>query len=353
LDLEPRTLVIGTRGSRLALWQAEHVAALLCAASAGVEVRLERIRTTGDRIADVPLAQVGGKALFVKEIEEALLAGRVDLAVHSLKDLPTDLPAGLLLAAVPLRDDPSDVLIARDGRGLHALPRGARVGTSSLRRQAQLLHHRPDLVVVNLRGNLDTRIRKLTSEGLDAIVVAAAGVRRLHLTHLVTEVLPPEILLPAIGQGALGIEICEPRATSHEPRAGSHEPSGDGRGETASHEPRAISHDSSVGRGPWSVAELVAPLDHRETHAAVRAERALLRRLGGGCQVPIAAQAVVEAGDVRLRGLVASLDGATVVRGEARGDAAGPEAVGVALAEDLLARGGRTILDALQPERCS
>ena len=338
MDLEPRTLVIGTRGSRLALWQAEHVAALLCAASAGVEVRLERIRTTGDRIADVPLAQVGGKALFVKEIEEALLAGRVDLAVHSLKDLPTDLPAGLLLAAVPLRDDPSDVLIARDGRGLHALPRGARVGTSSLRRQAQLLHHRPDLAVVNLRGDLDTRIRKLTSEGLDAIVVAAAGVRRLHLTHLVTEVLPPEILLPAIGQGALGIEIrgMKPGVRSQESEV---------RGQrTAQREPGAGEEGS--GRDE-AIAGIVKALDHRETHLAVRAERGMLARLQGGCQVPIAAQALVEGETIRLVGLVASLDGRLVVRAEGHGAAAEPERVGLAVAEQLLARGGRQILDAI------
>ena len=238
--------MIGTRGSPLAVWQAEYVAARLRDRWPGLELCLERIRTTGDKILDVPLALVGGKALFVKEIEEALLAGRVDLAVHSMKDVPTELPPGLAIVAMPEREDPADVLISRTGARLAALPRGARVGTSSLRRQAQLLRHRPDLTIVGLRGNLDTRIRKLDSEGLDAIILAAAGVRRLGLGHLVTEALPPEVLLPAVGQGALGIEVREPsrepRATSREPRAASHEPRAESREPRAtSHEPRATS----------------------------------------------------------------------------------------------------------------
>jgi len=320
LNLEPRTLIIGTRGSPLAIWQAEHVAARLRETFPGVPVRLERIRTTGDRILDVPLAQVGGKALFVKEIEEALLAGRVDLAVHSMKDVPTDLPEGLAIAAIPQREDPADVLISREGRRLADLPRGARVGTSSLRRQAQLLQHRPDLVVVGLRENLDTRIRKLGSEGLDAIVLAAAGVKRLGLARLVTEVLPSDIILPAVGQGALGIEIREPQG-------------GRGAGEQGGRE-----------GGESRVAELVKALDHADTHTAVRAERAMLRRLGGGCQVPIAALASVEGTALLLRGLIASTDGATVIRGEARGAAADPDAVGHGLAVELLERGGRVIL---------
>ncbi|OGB94748.1 MAG: hydroxymethylbilane synthase [candidate division NC10 bacterium RBG_16_65_8] len=327
MKLESRALVIGTRGSQLAVWQAEHVAGRLQEASPGVSVRLERIRTTGDKILEVPLAQVGGKALFVKEIEEALLAGRVDLAVHSMKDVPTDLPAGLAIAAIPLRESPADVLISRTGRRLADLPRGARVGTSSLRRQAQLLHHRPDLVVVGLRGNLDTRIRKLSSEGLDAIVLAAAGIKRLGLERLVTEVLPPEIVLPAIGQGALGIEIRVPGAGCRVPGAEADEPRGAGR---ESGEPH--------------VAEMVQMLDHRETHLAVRAERAMLRRLGGGCQVPIAALATVEEGRVFLRGLIAGTDGTTAIRGETWGTAAEPDGVGRALAETLLDRGGLAIL---------
>ena len=326
-EVDLRPLVIGTRGSRLAVWQAEHVASRLQAAFPTLALRLERIRTTGDKILDVPLAQVGGKALFVKEIEEALLAGRVDLAVHSMKDVPTDLPPGLTIAAIPRREDAADVLISRTGARLADLSRGARVGTSSLRRQAQLLHIRPDLVIVGVRGNLDTRIRKLSSEGLDAIVLAAAGVARLGLSHLVTEVLPPEVLLPAIGQGALGIEVREPGGESRERRA-------------ESGEPRAESRAARV-------AELVKALDDRETHVAVRAERAMLKRLGGGCQVPIAAWATVEADAILLRGLIAATDGVTVIRGEARGTVGEPETVGRDLAEDLLARGGQAILGAI------
>jgi hydroxymethylbilane synthase len=308
------------------VWQAEHVASRLREAFPTIVLRLERIRTTGDKILDVPLAQVGGKALFVKEIEEALLAGRVDLAVHSMKDVPTDLPPGLTIAAIPRREDAADVLISRTGARLADLSRGARVGTSSLRRQAQLLHIRPDLVIVGVRGNLDTRIRKLSSEGLDAIVLAAAGVARLGLSHLVTEVLPPEVLLPAIGQGALGIEVREPGTESREPRA-----------------------ESRAAR----VAEMVGVLDDRETHVAVRAERAMLRRLGGGCQVPIAAWATVEADAILLRGLIAATDGVTVIRGEARGTVGEPETVGRDLAEDLLERGGQAILGVILGGRLS
>ncbi len=310
-------LVIGTRGSQLALWQANHVAERLRAAYPGVEVRLETIKTTGDKILDVPLAQVGGKALFVKEIEEALLGGSVDLAVHSMKDVPTDLAAGLTIAAVTEREDPLDVLISRTGARLHDLPSGARVGTSSLRRQAQLLHHRPDLTIVGLRGNLDTRIRKLDTQGLDAIVLAAAGVKRLGWMDRITEFLSPEICLPAIGQGALGIESREPRAEGRE------------------------------GGPEARVAEMVRLLDHSETHAAVLAERAFLRRLGGGCQVPFAAHAEIAEGHILLRGLVAMPDGRRLLRGERRGGQDEGEAVGTALAEDLLAGGAAEILQSI------
>lgn len=336
-DLGPWTVTIGTRGSPLALWQAEHVADTLRAAAPGLTVRLDRIRTTGDKITDVPLAKVGGKALFVKEIEEALAAGSVDLAVHSMKDVPTELPVGLAIAAMPPREDPSDALIARTGGGLAALPRGARVGTSSLRRQAQLLHLRPDLAIVPLRGNLDTRIRKLACEGLDAIILALAGIKRLGLTHLVSEVLPPEMFLPAIGQGALGIEVRESRTgATAEGQAG--RPAGE-RGA-----PEPPGRDEAIAR-------LVRILDHHETHLAVRAERGMLARLQGGCQVPIAAHAELGPRGIRLRGLVASLDGKTLVRAEARGPADNPETVGVAVAEELLGRGGRTILAAVYEER--
>ncbi len=325
-DFGFRSLVIGTRGSQLALWQANHVAERLRAALAGLSVRLETIKTTGDRILDVPLAAIGGKSLFVKEIEEALLEARVDLAVHSMKDVPADLPPGLTIAAVTLREDPSDVLISRAGARLKDLPPGARVGTSSLRRQAQLLHHRPDLAVVGLRGNLDTRIRKLTGEGLDAIVVAAAGVKRLGWMDRISEFLSPDVCLPAIGQGALGIEMREPRPIAA--RA-----AGDVQWVPESREP--------------SMATIVEVLDHPETHTAVRAERAFLRRLGGGCQVPFAAHAEIAEGHLFLRGLVATPDGRHLLRGERRGTADEGEAVGIALAEDLLARGATEILQAI------
>ena len=323
-DSAPRiphsALVIGTRGSPLALWQANHVAARLRSAEPGITVRLETIKTTGDKILDVPLAQVGGKALFVKEIEEALLEGRVDLAVHSMKDVPTDLPPGLAIVAITEREDPLDVLISRTGRGLQDLPRGARVGTSSLRRQAQLLHYRPDLAIIGLRGNLDTRIRKLYSEGLDAIVLAAAAIKRLGWTDCITEFLPPEVCLPAIGQGALGVESREPGTRATARVAESREP---------------------------SLQRIVAVLDHPETHAAVFAERAFLRRLEGGCQVPFAAHAEVGGGRILLRGLVASPDGKRILRGERSGVCEESEGLGTALAEDLLDRGAGEIIDAV------
>ena len=312
LTPDPRRLVIGTRGSPLALWQANHIAERLRAAFPGLSIRLEPIKTTGDKILDVPLAKVGGKALFVKEIEEALLDQRVDLAVHSMKDVPTELPPGLAISAVTEREDPHDVLISRAGARFRDLPSGARVGTSSLRRQAQLLHCRPDLHIIPLRGNLDTRIRKLALEGLDAIVVAAAGVKRLGLMERISEVLPPEISLPAIGQGALGIEI----------RQG---------------DPGA----------PWAATATGLVLDHTDTHVAVMAERAFLRRLGGGCQVPFAAHARVADDRLSLRGLVATPDGKQVIAGERQGNRTEGEAVGTALAEELLSRGAAGILRAL------
>jgi hydroxymethylbilane synthase len=338
--------VIGTRGSSLAVWQAEYVAARLRDRWPGLDLCFERIRTTGDKILDVPLARVGGKALFVKEIEEALLSGRVDLAVHSMKDVPTEVPAGLAIVAMPEREDPADVLISRTGARLAALPRGARVGTSSLRRQAQLLRHRPDLTIVGLRGNLDTRVRKLDSEGLDAIILAAAGVKRLGLDHLVTEALPPEVLLPAVGQGALGIEVrTSSRGAGEQGSGGAEGPGSRGAEELGRRGAEAEQRTSGVERGTLNVERVVMVLDHRETHLAVRAERAMLRRLGGGCLVPIAAWATVEGDAILLRGLIAGIDGSTLVRGDARGTTADPDGLGAALAEDLLARGGRTILD--------
>jgi|SRR5579885_913470 len=301
-------LVIGTRGSQLAIWQAEWVRARLLEIAPHLTVRLERIKTSGDRITDVPLATIGGKGLFVKEIEEALLDGRVDLAVHSMKDVPTQLPAGLELLCVPPREDARDALISRTGAALEKLPRGARIGTSSLRRQAQLLHRRPDLSVEMLRGNLDTRLRRLKHGDYDAIVLAAAGLRRLGLADAVSEYLSAEVSLPAIGQGALGIE---------------------GR-----------SDDSTV-------RTLLAPLNHEPTRLAVAAERALLERLEGGCQVPIAAHASLSGERLTMEALVASVDGQRVVRDRIEGPAAGARALGLALAERLLGGGADEILRAI------
>ncbi|HEX7548745.1 MAG TPA: hydroxymethylbilane synthase, partial [Candidatus Methylomirabilis sp.] len=247
----------------------------------------------------------------------------------------TELPAGLAIIAMPEREDPADVLISRTGVRLAALPRGARVGTSSLRRQAQLLRHRPDLTIVGLRGNLDTRIRKLDSEGLDAIILAAAGVRRLGLGHLVTESFPPEVLLPAVGQGALGIEV----------RTSSRGAGEQGGARAQRRRGAEAQRTSDVERGTLNVERVGRVLDHRETHLAVRAERAMLRRLGGGCQVPIAAWATVEGDAILLRGLIAGIDGSTLVRGDAWGTTADPDGLGATMAEDLLARGGRAILD--------
>jgi hydroxymethylbilane synthase len=268
-------------------------------------VSLQRIKTSGDKILDVPLAKIGGKGLFVKEIEEALLRGDIDLAVHSMKDVPTALPSGLALLCVPKREDPRDAFISRAGTRLLDLPAGARVGTSSLRRQAQLLGLRPDLKIVVLRGNLDTRLRKVKEGEFDAIVLAAAGLKRLGWTEGVTEYLDAETCVPAIGQGALAIE---------------------GRLEDR------------------FIVELLAPLEDRDTRLAVTAERALLDRLEGGCQVPIAGYAWVEGERVTLDALVAGVDGREVVRERLSGAASDAQGVGRELAERLLAKGGRVIL---------
>jgi len=292
-------LVIASRGSQLALWQARWVAAQLSAA--GHECRIEIIKTTGDKIADVPLAKVGTKGLFTKEIEEALLDGRADLAVHSLKDLPTELPEGLVLAAVPEREDPRDAVV---GKKLADLPPGAKVGTSSLRRAAQLLKLRPDLQVESIRGNLDTRLRKLDEGQYDAILLAAAGLKRLGWGDRIAEILEPEQMCPAVGQGALAIET----------RAG---------------------------------FEAVAMLDHADTHTAVMAERGVLRALGGGCQVPIGAYATVSQGRVRLLAIVAAPDGSQLVGAQAGGAAAEAAEIGARLAAYLLQRGARQILEAV------
>jgi hydroxymethylbilane synthase len=305
---ERSTVVLGTRGSKLAVQQSEWVQAQLHALAPHVSVTLRRIQTSGDKILDVPLAQIGGKGLFVKEIEEALLSGEIDLAVHSMKDVPTELPEGLEILCVPPREDPRDALISRDGWSFKDLPCGARIGTSSLRRQSQFLHARPDLAIAMLRGNLDTRLKKLREGQFDAIVLAAAGLRRLGWAHEITEFLSPQICLPAIGQGALGIE---------------------GRQE-----------DSFI-------RALLSGLNHAPSKTAVLAERALLHRLQGGCQVPIAAHATVAGAGVRLEGLVSSVDGKELLRDAAEGTIEDPESIGTQLAERLLSRGGDRILQAI------
>lgn len=302
-------LRIGTRGSQLALWQARWVQQSILEQWPGTTVELVIVKTQGDKILDVPLAQVGGKGLFVKEIEEALLDGRIDLAVHSMKDMPAALPEGLHIAAVPLRENPLDALISLRHASLEDLPQGARVGTSSLRRGAQLLHRRPDLTIVALRGNVDTRLKKLETTELDAIVLAAAGLTRLGLADRITAHIAPDIMLPAVGQGALCIE--------------------------------ARNNDGST-------KQLLAALDHRPTHVAITAERAFLHRLEGGCQIPLAGHATLENDQLQLTGLVAELDGSRMVHATNRGAPDQAAALGRQLAETLLHRGAGEILERLQ-----
>jgi hydroxymethylbilane synthase len=292
---------IGSRGSVLARWQAEHVQARLRAL--GHECRIQTITTTGDRIQDRRLESVGGKGAFLKEIEEAMLAGEVDLAVHSLKDVPTGLPEGLRLCAVLERADPRDALLSAQGAGLRGLPEGSRVGTSSLRRQCQVLALRPDLAVSDLRGNVDTRIRRLGEGRFDAIVLALAGLARLGRADEATELLDPGAFIPAPGQGAIALE-CR-------------------------------SADQAT-------ASAVFPLNDEATAREVEAERSLLAALGGGCNVPLGAHAVKDGPALRLSAFVGRPDGSSLVRGERRG--ADPVALGRDLAQDLLARGAAALL---------
>lgn len=298
-------LRIGTRGSPLALWQARHVAGLLWPLADPRPVELIEIETAGDRVRDVALSQIGGDGVFTKEIQRALLAGTVDVAVHSLKDLPTTFIAGLTLAAVPERGPTGDAFVSHKHRHFDELPRGAIVGTSSLRRRSQALHRRPDLQLVNLRGNVETRLRKLDEQNLDAIILAEAGLQRLGLGSAITELLDPQWMLPAVGQGALGLECRE---------------------------------DDSITLG------LLERLNHGPTRQAVLAERALLRGLGGGCLVPLGASARVEGDRLLLRGAVLSPDGRKRIAAEHSGAAAEAEVVGQQLAEILLASGARELL---------
>ncbi|MBI4553223.1 MAG: hydroxymethylbilane synthase [Candidatus Latescibacteria bacterium] len=293
------SLIIGTRGSQLALAQTRMVAHDLQAANPGLTVETRTLTTTGDRITDAPLASFGGEGVFVKELERALLSGEIDLAVHSLKDLPTTVPDGLVIAAVPERADVRDALLAKQPGGLAVLPDGARIGTSSPRRRAQLLSHRPDLQITNLRGNLDTRLRKLTETDLDAIVLAAAGLDRLGWSDRITERLSCEICLPAVSQGALAVE---------------------------------------TRRDDDAIIAAVSRLNHEPTVTAVTAERAFLRALGGGCQVPVGAWARFEGPTLRLDGMIAHSDGVWLVRDAVAGRPDEAEELGSRLAAMLLER---------------
>ena len=305
------TLRIATRKSPLALWQANHVRDALLARHADLEIELVTMTTQGDKILDTPLAKVGGKGLFVKELETGMLEGRADLAVHSMKDVPVAFPEGLGLAAILPREDPRDALISNEYSSIDGLPQGARVGTSSLRRQCQLRHLRPDLQVLDLRGNVNTRLAKLDSGDYDAILLAAAGVKRMGWETRISELLVPEQFIPAIGQGAIGIEI---RID-------------DGR-----------------------VRTMIEALNDDQTAIRLRAERALNEALQGGCQVPIAGYSEISHGVIVLRALVGRPDGSEMVQGVISGRPDDAEELGQVLADDLLSRGARQILDDVYAE---
>ncbi len=299
---------IATRKSQLALWQAEYVSARLRENHPGLQVELVTMTTQGDKILDTPLAKIGGKGLFVKELEQGMLEGRADIAVHSMKDVPVAFPEGLHLAVVCPREDPRDAFVSNNFASFEQLPQGARVGTSSLRRQCQIRAVRPDLNILDLRGNVNTRLAKLDAGDYDAIVLAAAGLKRLEMAERIREFIAPELSLPAIGQGAVGIECREDDERIH---------------------------------------QLIAPLNDANTATRVRAERAMNARLQGGCQVPIAGYAEISHGVLLLRGLVGSVDGREIIRGEIAGRPEAAEELGEALAEDLLSRGAGRILEEL------
>ena len=306
--MKRKKLVIGTRSSKLALWQANYIAECIRNEYPGIEVELSHIMTMGDKILDVPLAKIGGKGLFTKELENAMLANEIDLAVHSLKDMPTELPEGLTLAAITERVDPGDALISPKYGEIDKLPQGAKVGTSSLRRKAQLLKYRPDLVISDLRGNLDTRLKKMETENLDAIILAVSGLKRLGWQEMITQVLPHEICLPAVGQGALAIEA---RLDDQE------------------------------------VLEILAFLNHKQTRWAVEAERAYLAEAEGGCQIPIGVYGHIQGETLLLEAVILSVDGKRQIRQTISGEPAEGIKLGQGLAQDMLAKGGRAILEEL------
>ena len=299
------SLRIATRKSPLAVWQAEHVASELRRLHPGLQVELVTMTTQGDRILDAPLARIGGKGLFVKELEVAMLEDRADIAVHSVKDVPMELPENLVLPVILEREDPLDAFVSNDFGDLDELPEGARVGSSSLRRQCQLRARRPDLLVTDLRGNVNTRLAKLDAGEYQAILLAAAGLKRLGFDHRIRTRLAPELSLPAVGQGAIAIECRE---------------------------------------GDTEVMALIAGLDHADTSTRVRSERAFNRRLEGGCQVPLAAHALLEGDHLHLRGLVGAVDGSRILQAEVRGPRGQGAELGVSLAEDLLAQGAGKLL---------
>jgi hydroxymethylbilane synthase len=303
-----RTVKIATRKSPLAMWQAEFVRDALLALHPGIQVDLVKMTTQGDKLLDVPLAKIGGKGLFVKELEQGILAGDADIAVHSMKDVPMALPEGLHLPVICLREDPFDAFVSNNYASVDDLPQGAKVGTSSLRRECQLRASRPDLQVLFLRGNVNTRLAKLDAGDYDAIILASAGLKRLGMEARIKSTLSAEQSLPAVGQGAVGIET----------------------------------RIDDVEVNAW-----IAPLMCPETWIVVSAERAMNKRLAGGCQVPIAGYAILDNGNIWLRGLVGRPDGTLTLRAEVRGKAEDAEALGIALAEDLLSQGADEILAAV------
>lgn len=307
-----REIVVGSRESKLAMWQAGWVVERLKEQSPQYDYRIVGLRTQGDNILDVALAKIGDKGLFTKELELAMLRGDIDMAVHSMKDLPTELPEGLAIGAVCRREYPGDVLISRMGLKLDELPEGALIGTSSLRRCAQLLRYRKDLRMTNLRGNINTRLRKLEEEKLDATVLAYAGVHRMGWGDRITQVLPFEICLPAVGQGSIGVEIRD---------------------------------------GDREILELVSRIDHAESRCAITAERALLKELEGGCQIPIGALGTVENGCLKVEGVVASLDGEQLIRSSLVGETDDAAWAGIKLAEKLVHLGAGEILRKMRQEK--
>jgi len=303
-----RLLRIGSRGSRLALWQADFIKGIIRAEFPNLKIEISVIRTTGDKIADSPLSRIGGKEMFVKEIEEALLRDEIDIAVHSMKDMPTALPKGLKIGAVAERHDPRDVLVSKDHIKFYELPKKATIGTGSIRRQAQLLCLRSDLRILPIRGNVDTRLKKLRNEGFDGIVLALAGLKRMGLESEVTEAFSAEVLVPAPGQGIVAIECRE--------------------------------DDKEIN-------EILLQINHRESEIVASAERSFLERLGGSCQVPVGCYAESKEGRIRILGLIASPDGGEVIRDEIKGSLDDHKSLGKELAERILEKGGERILSSL------